>query len=76
MPSQDFSVNGLDRPGYQSTTALPLLSRNQSQVELSQGSYDPKKNLNTYLSGTFEQKRNFTRAKARFMPFPVLKKKL
>ena len=30
-------------------------------------------NVNTYLSGTHEQKKNYTRLKARFMPFPIIK---
>jgi hypothetical protein len=30
-------------------------------------------NVNTYLSGTQEQKKNYTRLKARFMPFPIIK---
>ena len=30
-------------------------------------------NVNTYLSGTLEQKKNYTRLKARFMPFPIIK---
>lgn len=33
-------------------------------------------NLNTYLSGTLEEKKNYTRLNRRFMPFPVLTKKL
>jgi hypothetical protein len=38
------------------------------------GTYHPL-NLNHYLTGSVEQKKNYTKQKARFMPFPVIRKK-
>ena len=49
-------------------------SINQDQIYSSPSKYD-RMNLNSYMTGTIEQKKNFSKQKKRFMPFPVIKQK-
>jgi len=64
---------GVEQQNQASVGGKPSLSRNLGSIS---SQVDMRSNLNTYLTGSPEQKRNYTKMNRRFVPFPILSRRI